>query len=96
MWIMSEDGKQVINAEIPERYCLAPKSDAVLVVASYRDDRPAVTIARYADMDEAKQVMGALMSALAGGQACFYMPVSRLFAGENKVHDARQKRRGGS
>lgn len=96
MVIMSADGKQIINSDIPERFCMVEKPDAVLIVASYRDDRPPVTMARYSDMDEARDAMGALMAALAGGQSCFYMPLSRLFDQERTIHDARTKRKGGS
>ena len=96
MYIMSEDQKQIINADYPERYCLVEKPDAVLVVASYRDDRPPVTLGRYTGQKEARDVMGQMLAALTGGQAYFHMPESRLYDGARPVKDARTQRKGGS
>lgn len=96
MYIVSQDGKQIVNAEYPERFCLAEKPDAVLVVASYRDDRPPVTLGRYANLQEAAEVLWTLLVALTGGQGYMSMPPSLLNAAAPVVHDARTKRRGGS
>lgn len=96
MYIMSEDGRQIINADFPERFCLAVKPDAALIVASYGDSRPPVTMGRYSGEDEARSVMGELLTALWSGQACYYMPASRLYAEEQTKYDARTKRKGGS
>ena len=96
MYIMSEDQKQIINADYPERYCLVEKPDAVLVIASYRDDRPPVTLGRYKDMKDARDVIGQLLTALTGGQAYFHMPESRVYDEARTVRDARTKRKGGS
>ena len=96
MYIMSEDGRQIINADFPERFCIVAKPDATLIVASYGDARPPVTMGRYFGEDEARDVMGGLLTALWSGQSCFYMPISQLYAEERSKHDARTKRRGGS
>ncbi len=93
---MIEGETQIINSEFVERFCLVEKPDAALVVASYRDDRPPVTMARYSRKDEAQDALCELFKALAGGQAYFYMPLSRLTNPDRKVHDARTKRKGGS
>ncbi len=96
MYILSQDGKQLVRAEYPERYCLVEKYDAVLVVASYRDDRPPVTLGRYANLQEAGEALSDLLVALTGGQGYMSMPLSQLNAAAPIVHDARTKRRGGS
>ena len=96
MYIMAAGGKQIINSEFVERFCLSEKEDAVLIVASYSDTRPTVTMARYANMDESRDALGKLMGALAGGQAYFDMPESILYYEEHVRKDARVKRRGGS
>lgn len=96
MYIMAAGGKQIVNSEFVERFCIAEKEDAALIVASYSDVRPPVTMARYKDMEEARRAIGELMGALAGGQACFDMPDSILYYEEQIKKDARTKRRGGS
>ena len=96
MYIMAAGGKQIINSEFVERFCLSEKEDAILIVASYSDTRPPVTMARYANMDESRDALGKLMGALAGGQAYFDMPESILYYEEHVRKDARVKRRGGS
>lgn len=96
MYIMNSEGTQIINSEFIERFLISEKPDAVLVVLSYGNERPAKTLARYKDLREAKSAMGDLMAALAGGQAYFTMPESILFAQERIKHDARTKRKGGS
>lgn len=96
MIIMSSDGKQLLNSEHIERYCLADKSDAVLVVASYSDSRPPVTMGRYANMDEASRALGQLYVACASGDAYFDMPDSTLYHEGHRKRDARTKRKGGS
>lgn len=96
MYIMVPSGMQIINSEFVERFCVTEKPDAALIVASYSDVRPPVTMGRYANTKEAKQTLGELMAALAGGQTCFTLPDSTLYYGEQTKKDARTKRRGGS
>lgn len=96
LYIMSENGKQIINTEFVERFCIVEKEDAALVVASYSDVRAPVTIGKYLDAAEAKGVLADIMAALSGVQCYYNMPGSRLFAGEYIKKDARIKRRGGS
>lgn len=93
MYILA--GKQLINSRFVERFCLVEKNDAVLVVASYNDTRPAVTLSRYKNMHEATGILEELMYALSGGQTTFSMPDSSLFH-EKIIKDARTKRKGGS
>lgn len=96
MYIMTGDGKQIINSEYVERFCAVKKSDAALIVASYSDIRPPVTLARYKDIDEAQSTLEELLTAMAGGQSCYTMPESRLFFEEKVKKDARTKRKGSS
>lgn len=96
MYIMAAGGRQIVNSEFVERFCISEKDDASLVVASYSDVRPPVTMARYKDTEEARRAIGALMGALSGGQTCFDMPESLLYCEEQIKKDARTKRRDGS
>lgn len=96
MYIMLAGGRQIVNSEFVERFCISEKNDAALIVASYSDVRPPVTMARYANMDEARGVLCELMGALSGGQGYFTMPESVLYFEERTVKDARVKRKGGS
>lgn len=94
MYILA--GKQLINSNFVERFCIVEKNDAALVVASYNDTRPAVTLSRYKNMREATDVLDELMYALSGEQATFIMPDSTLYHEEIIKKDARTKRKGGS
>ena len=95
MYILSSDQKSVIDSSYIQRFCLAEKPDAVLIIAYYSVDR-AVTIGRYADKEEAHGVLAELYSALSTDDKSYSMPDSRLFNEEHWVRDARTKRRGGS
>ncbi len=95
MYIVTVDSWQIINSEYVERFCVCKKPDAALIVASYSDVRPPVTMGRYRDVDEAVSALGKLLSALVGEQRFFYMPASLLHWEEQKISDARTKRRGG-
>lgn len=97
MWIVAGDEKQIISSDFVQRFCVADKKDAVLIVASYDtgDSRP-VTIGRYKDAREAKDALADILTALAGDQEYFYMPESRLAHEQVVIKDARTKRKGGS
>ena len=94
MLIRSGDGKQYLNSEFIQRYCIVKKPDTVLIVASYGTDKDPVTMAKYATMEEAIDAMDDLASKLEG--PWYYFPESSLFHPERIVHDARAKRKGGS
>lgn len=98
MYIMKADGKQVVDTAFVQRFLIATKPDATLVLASYEvgDMTPPVTLGRYADDKEAGQVLGQIFNALVGGQVGFTMPESYLQFPEHRKCDARTKRRGGS
>lgn len=96
MFILNSYGKEILNADFVERFCVVEKQDAALIVASYNADRPPVTIGRYADAKEARSVLQEMFIALSGGEMLYYMPESELYAYEKIEKDARTKRRGGS
>lgn len=96
MIILSGDKKQIIDSRYVERFCIVEKSDAALIVASYGADRPPVTIAKYADIREARPVLEDLFYDLGADKNQFTMPESVLFSEERQVHDARTRRKGGS
>ncbi len=96
MYIVDSRAKQIINSDFVERFCVSEKDDAALIVASYSDVRPPVTMGRYRGLEEAQDTLGQLLSALVGGQMVFHMPDSLLYGGQSRVKDARVKRKGGS
>lgn len=95
MYILTSDQKSVVDSGYVQRFCLAEKPDATLVIASYSADR-AVTIGKYADAEEAHGVLAGLYTALSTGAESYAMPDSRLFGEERWIRDARTKRKGGS
>ena len=96
MYILNGPKKEIINSDFAERFCIVERDDATLIVASYGDDRRPVTVSKYRDLPEARQVLGDMLAALAGGQASYEMPESSLFYEQRDVRDARTRRRGGS
>lgn len=95
MYILNGPGKEIINSDFVERFCIVERDDAVLIVASYNADRKA-TVSKYRDMKEAKNVLSDMLAAFERGDYCYEMPVSSLFYGENVKRDARTRRKGGS
>lgn len=89
-------GRQVVNSAFVERFVVVEKNDAALVVASYSDTRPPVTLSRYKNAREATDALQELMFAISGEQTAFYMPESTLYHEEVIKKDARIKRKGGS
>lgn len=96
MYILNSSEKEIINSNFVERFCISDKEDAALIIASYNNVRPPVTIARYKNTKEAKAALGELFAALAGGQTHFFMSDSLLYGEETIKEDARTRRRGGS
>lgn len=96
MYIMNAMQNTVLNSDFVERFLVADKGDAALVIASYSQDRSPVTMGRYKDKKEAQDALGNLFSALYGGQAGFTMPDSVLYYEEIEKKDSRTKRKGGS
>lgn len=95
MYVRTQDARQIVDSGFVERFCLVVKPDAVLIIASYSENR-AVTIGKYADKTEAVDAIDALYYACGNGDPLFEMPQSRLFCGESDKKDARVKRKGGS
>ncbi len=97
MYILTSNGKSIVDSNFVERFCLVEKPDAWLVVASYSESR-IVTIGRYANREEADSAFSSLFNDLAGssGTYAFTMPDSVLYHEEEWKRDARTKRRGGS
>ena len=96
MYVMNAMQNAVINSDFVERFCIVEHEDASLVIASYKDTRPPVTLGRYKDKKEAHGVLSELFVALYGGQCGFTMPDSVLYFEEHPKKDARTKRKGGS
>lgn len=95
MYIMNPQGSMIVNADFVERFMLVKKPDAVLIIASYNDERPAVTMGKYRE-SEAEDALSRLYAALCEGKPGFTMPDSTLFYEAYMVKDARTKRKGGS
>lgn len=96
MYIINPQGTMVVNSEFVERFLIADKGDACLIIASYNQERTPVTMGRYSDSREASEILGDLYRALIGGQDGYSMPDSRLYYEEHIKKDARTKRKGGS
>lgn len=98
MYIMTSNGSQIVNSVFVERFVIAEKSDAALIVASYTSasEPPPVTIGRYKDRKEAQGALGSMFAALSNKDECFTMPDSLLYFEERVKKDARTKRKGGS
>lgn len=94
MYIMTSDGKSIVDSGFVERFCVVNKPDAILIIASYSTDR-AVTIGKYANTKEAFDAFHGLFASIKSGSD-YEMPDSVLFHGENRKQDARTKRKGGS
>ena len=96
MYILTQYGTQIVDADKVERFCISTLPDCDRIVASYSDERPPVTLARYAKDEDAALQLYALLHALAAREEAYIMPSSILQAEEKRVHDARTKRKGGS
>ena len=96
MYILNYAKMQIINTDFVERICVQEKNDAALIILSYGDQRAPIVVGRYKDTGEAKEVLEDLFTSIAGGQAYYFMPDSRLFGEETVKKDARIKRKGGS
>ena len=66
MYILNPGADMIINSEFVERFLIVNKPDASLVIASYSDSRPPVTLGRY-KADECAEVFGALYAELVSG-----------------------------
>lgn len=97
MYILTSDGKSILDTSFVERFCIVEKPDAVLIIASYSADRM-VTIGKYANRDEADAALAGLYNTLCGNSdySPYSMPDSTLFHGEKWKRDARTTRKGGS
>lgn len=96
MYLLTENEREIVNTDFVERFCLADKDDATLVVASYSHARPPVTMARYRNTKEAEDALQELFTALGAGRECFSFPTSLIRGEQTLIRDARTKRRGGS
>lgn len=97
MYLISSDEKSIIDTSFVERFCVVEKPDAVMIVASYSEERM-VTVGKYADKNEAMSAFESLYSRLCenGNYTAFRMPDSVLFHKDEWKRDARTKRKGGS
>ena len=98
MFFLNETGCELINSSYVERFCVVKKPDASLIVASYGDVRPPVTIGRYADKSEAMEALANLSQSLNDGYAP-RMKSSSYGGIENKAenyHGKKEKGHGGS
>lgn len=94
MYILTSDGKSIIDSNFVDRFCIVEKFDAILIIASYSADR-AVTIGKYANYREAVDAFHGLFTCIKSGSD-YEMPDSVLFHGEKWKRDARTTRKGGS
>lgn len=96
MLIINAEKTFFIDSSAYSRFMLSHQQDAELIIASReRGDTPE-TLGRYADRDEATEVLLSLFDALRSGEESFEMPFSYKWGAREKIHDARVKRKGGS
>ena len=96
MYILNQSGTEIYNSEFFDHFLIADKPDAKLIVASKGRDVAPYTLGRYADMTEAREVIGSLYNSLRTGDAAFEMPLSEKMSAERTIYDKRTKRKGGS
>lgn len=97
MYILTSDGKSIVDSSFVERFCIVEKPDACLLSQATPQIAP-VTIGRYADRKEADSAFSSLLNNLVGNSDtyAFTMPDSVLYHGETWKRDARTTRKGGS
>ena len=97
MYILDTKCLSIHNSEFFQRIRILPKPSCALVVGFFGDhsSKPE-TLGEYVDVEEAQEALSDLFNALYGGARHFYMPLSRKYAEEKRIKDARKSRRGGS
>ena len=96
VYILNQSKTEIHNSEFVERFCIAEKPDAALIVASMGRDKQPNTMGRYKNIQEAREVLFELFSAFRSDEDSYEMPLSELISGERRIKDARVKRKGGS
>lgn len=96
MFILDSAKKAIHNTAFIERYTIAVKPDAVLIVGGYSSSQEGKTLGKYKDEAEAKGVLMKLFDALSNDDWAFQMPDSELFHPQPVIKDARTRRKGGS
>lgn len=96
MYILNERGLEILNSDFIQRFAIAQKPDAALIVASYGETERPITMGRYKNLTEAKDVLMRLYAALRNGEPDYELPPSSYYDNESIRRDARTKRKGGS
>lgn len=96
MYILNQSGTEIHNSEFVERFCIAIKPDASLIIASKGCETHPVTMGRYKNIKEAQEVLFELFYAISHGETSYELPLSEVVAPEKRIKDARVKRKGGS
>lgn len=98
MFFINEFGNELINSDFVERFVIVKKTDAALIVASYGEERPPVTLGRYADAGEAMTALFQMAYDLNDGEEAIRMKESSY--GCNPIttgyHGKKIKSHGGS
>lgn len=98
MFFINGNGNELINSDYVERFCIVPKPDAVLIVASYGSERMPVTLARYPNEKTAQSALLNLCQELSGR----FIEISQNSREENEYrprnghNGAKRKSHGGS
>lgn len=96
VYILNQSGTEIHNSEFVERFCIAIKPDASLIIASTGRETQPVTMGRYKNIKEAQKVLFELFYAISHGETSYELPLSEVVAPEKRIKDARVKRKGGS
>lgn len=76
MFIINGTGREIINTDFVQRFCMVEKYDSTLLIASYGLDVAPVTVARYKTKKEAAEALKSLHTALCNGMNGYALPVS--------------------
>lgn len=76
MFVLNGMRTELLNTEMVERFLIVEKPDACLIVASYNNERPPVTIARYTTISEAIESLGDLSRAISEEDQSYSMYAS--------------------
>ena len=97
MLIITQDEAVLLDTKfISTVFLNINKYDDVPIYAKLTDDEKPHKLGRYSDREEAKGIILQIAHAIEDGESLFCMPLSRVFAPETEIHDARQRRKGGS
>lgn len=97
MFVESINGKRMINLDRAHRVDITEKDgNAIISVSFGTGDRDYAVLGSYYDKTEARKALYRLREAMEDGRSVFIMPDSERRYEQERIRDARIKRKGGS